>query len=1650
MKRKRIPSVLAILVAFFLIVSGLSIAIFNYGGEADNVDEQNIENDVSKTETNYRYATKNDIEQLKSIFGVREPGKNYNQVIDGRGTGMAPPTEQQYNEMIGTLEIRVDDSDDDVRAEEPSTRASTDYTTSPYMPPMGDQGQQGSCCAWSATYYALTFQQAQAYNQDVSGGEWNNLDNPDYVMSPAWSYNMINNGEDEGTNWAGLWDLSTSVGNSNYAEMPYTDSDYSSWGSESAWRSAAQFKSIGHYMTANNDDDTAINAIKTRIDEGRLVGFGIDASAYPTNMWGDWQDDEVISTDDWGTEEELNHANTIVGYDDQMTDPDGSPEEGAFLVANSWGTGWGPYDSTHQYAGMYWMTYDCYKTLFLNWTYELKGGAGTGAVYDDTDAKSPELLSTWTFSDEGDRDPGITMGIALEDGGDNPYPEDTLKPLWDGASKTRHPYPSFMAIDVTDFSDEWNQGNGANYFYLQMAESSGSASTMDSFYVEYYDNSDNDPYDYNTVNYDDITINSPDAPASNPCVMWTTFTYPDGSVSFDQTKYAVEDTIGIQVVDSDLSGAGGVAVDVTSPDETETLSLSVDAKYDHIWVGTIPCSATDDAGTLLVSGGDTITVTYADASHGDKTDTAEIDATPPVVTSGPTETNKIATLIEFTVDEPSTVVVNYGLSDPPVDHSASETRFKTTHAIAVDQLDDDLSYNYELVITNEAELTTTTSVNSFTAGSTDDVEAGWVNWTEIPCPSPSKSAERWQIWSDEVYSGSYAFNIGNGGYGNSWCDNLTTPWIDISAANSAEMLFWHEYDTEPPDGNDYWDGGVVDVRTDNTDWERGTTDGGYDGTVYADYGDTPLAGQEVWGGDSGGWRQERLDLSPWIDGVATRVQCKFFFASDAAVEGVGWNIDDITMSVSSSEPPQIEITSPNGGENWAFGEDREITWTTTEMTNPISHVNLHYSVDNGNAWTEIAAGEPDDGTYTWSVPNEDSDQCLVRGTVVDDQGLSGRDSSDATFTITSSEPPSARVLSPNGGEQWKAGEYHDITWSYTAGDGTVTTADLHYSSDGGGNWEEITTGLSASNESYNWRVPRDPSTTCLVRVTIHDDLGMSGQDESDDYFEILGLDTPSITILTPNGGESWEAGTNHDITWDADPGDYQQGYSIDLEYSTDNGATYTDIVENIEDTGSYTWTVPDDTSDQCLVRGTASGTNNTFNDYAQTTDTSDDVFEIYNFPDAPSGLTVEHYGVSSTEDTSDSSTVNTGEGETNDHTFTHTQDNSYHQVTETRTGGPPSNPAYEVDVVYSISISGANTPFVLYLDAYREDDEAYDVNYQVNGGGYTNLGEITAGSDTDTYLSWELTGVANGDAVDVQITDTTAANGETQGTLYVDHLYIESSGSGGSTDDNAVNWTASADDGGGDNDVDHYEIYRADTQAGLDTASVYTNVTADESASYSYVDSGAGTADSTIWWYRVCAIDADGRESGFTSDQEEPSPTQPFHDLGTLDAGGSHNGWHFLSYNLTRTDTSLTSILDDATNGIAGNYDKVMCYDASIGEWKTYVPGRSDTYNDLSTWTSGMGIWVHMTGTDDLVVMGDSKPDTTSITLYPGWNMVSYPSSTSGTDAPADVSVIGYYDASATYNIAYDHTPGDHTLNPGEAYWLYLDLDTTYTWDVTY
>ena len=315
--------------------------------------------------------------------------------------------------------------------------------------------------------------------------------------------------------------------------------------------------------------------------------------------------------------------------------------------------------------------------------------------------------------------------------------------------------------------------------------------------------------------------------------------------------------------------------------------------------------------------------------------------------------------------------------------------------------------------------------------------------------------------------------------------------------------------------------------------------------------------------------------------------------SEIGEDGSPSDVSDAVFSIVSPVTGSIALRSPNGGETWDAGSTREIKWNNT---GDINYVTIKYSTDNGTTWKNIAKNAANSHSYNWVVPETVSDRCLVRVTANDsDLDPKPADVSDAVFSIILPPSPIITVTSPNGGEQLVVGSLSTITWNST---NTREDVRIEYSVNGGENWREIT-GAAENNGKYDWNVPDDPSDNCLVRIS---ETGGQPSDISDAVFSIVQPSPGDIIVTSPNGGETWNAGSSHEITWTADGID-----GVMIEYSRDYGTTWKTIVQTTPNSGIFDWTLPETvSSEECLVRITS---NDVSNDPIPA-DVSDGVFSI--------------------------------------------------------------------------------------------------------------------------------------------------------------------------------------------------------------------------------------------------------------------------------------------------------------------------------------------------------------------------------------------------------------------------------------------------------
>jgi hypothetical protein len=261
-----------------------------------------------------------------------------------------------------------------------------DNSTRPTFPGVGDQLGLNSCASFSSVFYAAS------NNLAVARGL-----NAPVLLSPMWTYTMVNGGENEGSTIEAVYLMLQNHGAPPIEMMPYPDETrdpqaetenvppkyFRPWATDPAvWR-AALLNRVGEIGTFDALDTPAgLQRLKAYLANGYLANYStqIENEDKPVSHQG-WTDNWGVAKSNPALSAEGNaaagqpvlccvgachggHAMTIVGYNDDVWidyNNDGivQPEEkGALKIVNSWGKDHFPRKKD---GGFAWISYDALR-----------------------------------------------------------------------------------------------------------------------------------------------------------------------------------------------------------------------------------------------------------------------------------------------------------------------------------------------------------------------------------------------------------------------------------------------------------------------------------------------------------------------------------------------------------------------------------------------------------------------------------------------------------------------------------------------------------------------------------------------------------------------------------------------------------------------------------------------------------------------------------------------------------------------------------------------------------------------------------------------------------------------------------------------------------------------------------------------------------------------------------------------------------------------------------------------------------------------------------------------------------------------------------------------------------------------------------------
>ncbi|HMX81216.1 MAG TPA: C1 family peptidase, partial [Ferruginibacter sp.] len=194
-----------------------------------------------------------------------------------------------------------------------------------FAPDRRNQGQQGSCVAWSSAYAARTIVEAASTGQSGNSTAY----------SPAFVYNQIGLEGCQGAYIQNAMEFMTNKGVVSYNDFPYTDQDCSRQPTNSLMNDARQNRMHGFTRLTNGEgtDGISIRAIKEHLAKdapvviGMMVGGSFMQEMMGKELWTPTEQDR--SQMGFG-----GHAMCVIGYDDRRVAKyaNGETYTGAFQI----------------------------------------------------------------------------------------------------------------------------------------------------------------------------------------------------------------------------------------------------------------------------------------------------------------------------------------------------------------------------------------------------------------------------------------------------------------------------------------------------------------------------------------------------------------------------------------------------------------------------------------------------------------------------------------------------------------------------------------------------------------------------------------------------------------------------------------------------------------------------------------------------------------------------------------------------------------------------------------------------------------------------------------------------------------------------------------------------------------------------------------------------------------------------------------------------------------------------------------------------------------------------------------------------------------------------------------------------------------------
>lgn len=551
------------------------------------------------------------------------------------------------------------------------------------------------------------------------------------------------------------------------------------------------------------------------------------------------------------------------------------------------------------------------------------------------------------------------------------------------------------------------------------------------------------------------------------------------ALAIDRAEYGTTDVLEVEVVDGNVSPPVQVSIASGTESTPEVLTLS---GTNGIYTGTInlaPTLPTAD-GTVSVSAGDVVTVTYNDASPASTlATTAGIMADTPVITNvAASPVGAGAVRVTWNTDRPATSRVYYNLA-APLTTIADSSGTTQSHAVVISGLTPGQNYLYDVQSVGVTGAVSRDSLGgahrTFTVQNSADILMVFGDAADPANPA----------WTAALDALGYDYDV--------WSGSLADQ-ASVSGLRDYGAVLWQVgSNTYPP----------------FSDLQRASIDSLMDGG-----GRIAVSGHDIgWGladPASPGYSPER---ATWL---GTGLKAIFLADPDTWSSEIGIAADPISGAYTGAGIAYFPYGTARAGDEVSLsgsaGSTGAFVWNNNEASPAPDALRWESPAAVGNLgigrWggynTRLVAM-----FYEWSrLAATASAHNATRSDVLD----------KTIIYLLGRQRPTVAVTAPNGGENVTTNSVN-VTWnSSTAGGTSVANRRIEFSLDGGSSWTVADPSVPGPN-SYTWDVTSIPNSTRVrVRVVIADDgaPALSASDESDANFTInrSGGDTQGPVVVT--------------------------------------------------------------------------------------------------------------------------------------------------------------------------------------------------------------------------------------------------------------------------------------------------------------------------------------------------------------------------------------------------------------------------------------------------------------------------------------------------------------------------------------------------------